>query len=117
METHVIYYGLRRKNRIVALSSCETDAEFGLVEMTDFATDPQVRGAGVAFMLLEHMETEMREQGYRIAYTIARAGSFGMNITFARPWLSIRGHIAAQHVYRRFAGVHERLVEAFETSP
>ena len=84
METHVIYYGLRRKNRIVALSSCETDAEFGLVEMTDFATDPQVRGAGVAFMLLEHMETEMREQGYRIAYTIARAGSFGMNITFAR---------------------------------
>lgn len=84
MNTHVIYFGLRRKNSIVALSSCETDAAFGLVEMTDFATDPQVRGGGVAFLLLEHMEREMRRQGYSLAYTIARAGSFGMNITFAR---------------------------------
>lgn len=84
METHVVYYGLRRKTRIVALSSCEIDAEFGLVEMTDFAADPRVRGKGVAFQLLEHMEREMRGQGCHMAYTIARAGSFGMNITFAR---------------------------------
>ncbi len=84
METHVIYFGLRRRNEIIALSSCETDAAFGLVEMTDFATDPQARGGGLAFVLLEHMEEEMRRQGYHMAYTIARAGSFGMNITFAR---------------------------------
>ncbi len=82
--SHVIYYGLRDKEKLVALGSCETDAPLGLVEMTDFAIAPGARGAGIAQRLLAHMEREMHDLGLHMAYTIARAGSFGMNVSFAR---------------------------------
>jgi len=52
--------------------------------MTDFATLPSHRGRGIATHLLGVMDTHAREAGVRVAYTIARACSFGMNITFGR---------------------------------
>lgn len=84
MASHVVYFGVWRKGRLVALSSAETDREDLNVEMTDFATLPERRGQGYARMLLTRMEQAMREEGIRTAYTIARALSPGMNITFAR---------------------------------
>lgn len=84
MTSHVVYFGVWRKGRLVALSSAETDREDGNVEMTDFATLPERRGQGYARMLLARMEQAMREEGMATAYTIARAISPGMNITFAR---------------------------------
>ncbi len=41
-------------------------------------------GNGYALFLLIHMEQEMTRLGFRTAYTIARAQSTGMNITFAK---------------------------------
>jgi putative beta-lysine N-acetyltransferase len=52
--------------------------------MTDFATLPSHRGRGIATRLLGLMDLRAREAGVRVAYTIARASSFGMNITFGR---------------------------------
>jgi putative beta-lysine N-acetyltransferase len=52
--------------------------------MTDFATLPAYRGRGLATRLLGLMGCQAIESGVRVAYTIARAVSFGMNITFAR---------------------------------
>ena len=91
MESHVIYFGLRQQGELMALASCETDEHTGLVEMTDFATDREARGAGIAYHLLAHMDRRMTEAGFRTAYTIARAVSYGMNITFARRGYSYAG--------------------------
>jgi putative beta-lysine N-acetyltransferase len=52
--------------------------------MTDFATLPHFRGKGLATALLVDMENEMKNQKIRTLFTIARALSPGMNITFAR---------------------------------
>lgn len=84
MDSHVIYFGAWREGRLAALSSAEMDAEAGNIEMTDFATEPEHRGSGLATRLLATMEAEMRARGLKTAYTIARAVSFGMNITFAK---------------------------------
>jgi putative beta-lysine N-acetyltransferase len=84
MATHVVYFGVWSDGELVALSSAETDREARNVEMTDFATLPERRGNGYARMLLARMETAMRNEGICTAYTIARAISPGMNITFAR---------------------------------
>ncbi|UWX57136.1 putative beta-lysine N-acetyltransferase [Chlorobaculum sp. MV4-Y] len=54
------------------------------VEMTDFATLPDFRGRNLALHLLAAMEAAMRRKGMRTAYTIARALSPGMNVTFAK---------------------------------
>lgn len=84
MHSHVRYFGVFDREQLVALASSEIDAVGQNVEMTDFATLPEYQGKGLAGFLLAHMETVMREAGLFTAYTIARAVSYGMNITFAR---------------------------------
>jgi beta-lysine N6-acetyltransferase len=60
------------------------DTANGAVEMTDFATLPELRGQGAAQSLLLAMEEAMRARGLQLAFTIARAYSAGMNVTFAK---------------------------------
>jgi putative beta-lysine N-acetyltransferase len=87
----VRYFGCRLSGKLVALSSAEMDSEGLNVEMTDFATLPDYRGHGLAAHLLARMEAEMADAGMLTAYTIARAYSFGMNITFARAGYEFAG--------------------------
>lgn len=84
MASHVAYFGIWDEGLLMALSSAEMDREGQNAEMTDFATLPDSRGSGLASSLLHQMEAEMKRQGMLTAYTIARAPSFGINITFAR---------------------------------
>jgi putative beta-lysine N-acetyltransferase len=91
MADQVVYFGVWRGERLIALSSAERDFSGGNVEMTDFATLPEFRGLGLAGFLLDHMDKAMAAAGFKTAYTIARAVSFGMNITFARRGYSFAG--------------------------
>ena len=91
MKSHIDYFGVRRKARLVALSSAEMDHRGANVEMTDFATLPSHRGHGFAVLLLRAMEAAMRERRMITAYTIARAVSPGMNITFAKMGYTFSG--------------------------
>ena len=63
--------------------------------MTDFATLPSHRGRGLATHLLGRMDGAARTAGERVAYTIARAVSFGMNITFARRGYAFGGTLVS----------------------
>lgn len=78
-------------DRLVAASSMEPGGAPGAVEMTDFATLPACRGRGLATRLLAAMERGARAAGVRVAFTIARARSYGMNITFGRRGYGFRG--------------------------
>lgn len=84
MASHIIYLGIFEGDRLVAIASAEMDRDGCNAEMTDFATLPDQRGRGLAGYLLERLEEVAAEEGILTAYTIARAYSFGMNITFAR---------------------------------
>jgi len=84
MRSHVEYFGVRRAGELIALASSEMDPRGLNVEMTDFATLPAHRGLGLGTVLLREMERAMTGKGMLTAYTIARAVSPGMNITFAR---------------------------------
>jgi putative beta-lysine N-acetyltransferase len=84
MYDKTVYFGVWCGGRIAALSSAEMDPSSCSAEMTDFATLPEYRGNGLALYLLKQMEEAMKSRNIRSLYTIARAYSFGMNITFAR---------------------------------
>ncbi len=84
MQNHVAYFGAEFDHQLAALASSEMDAENQNVEMTDFATLPPYRGGSLSVVLLEKMESVVQNQSMKTAYTIARAVSVGMNITFAR---------------------------------
>ena len=109
MKGPVRYFCVREEKRIVALGASEMDLDYGGVEMTDFATRPGRRGRGLAFHLLKKMEGEMAGMGMRTAYTIARALSPGMNMTFVKGLYhyggllinntNISGRIESMHVW------------------
>jgi len=91
MASHVIYQGVFERERLVAIASAELDREGRNAEMTDFATLPDQRGRGLAGGLLHRLEQVAHQEGILTAYTIARAYSFGMNITFARGGYAFAG--------------------------
>jgi len=93
MQTHVTYFGAEIDGGLAALASAEMDREAANVEMTDFATLPEQAGNNLSLHLLHRMEKVMQEQDIRTAYTIARAASPAMNITFARAGYSVAGRL------------------------
>lgn len=93
MASHVDYFGIWEEDKLIALSSAEMDVKAGNVEMTDFATDPPHRGQGLAIILLAEMEKAMQARKIPTAYSIARAASFGMNITFAKMGYTFAGSL------------------------
>jgi putative beta-lysine N-acetyltransferase len=84
MRSHVCYFVAEIDGKIAAASSGEMDIENRNAEMTDFATLPDHLGNGLAVHLLKFMEPEMKQRGIATLYTIARAISPGMNITFSK---------------------------------
>lgn len=84
MRSHIDYYGVKIEEKIVALASTEKDCENFNAEMTDFATLPAYRGQNLATYLLYFMEQNACKENIQTAYTIARAYSTGMNVTFAK---------------------------------
>jgi putative beta-lysine N-acetyltransferase len=84
MQEDIRFFSVRKDGELAAVSSSEIYRQDSFVEMTDFATDPRHTGLNLASHLLERMEDEMMDEGIRVAYTICRACSFPINITFAR---------------------------------
>ncbi|MCY1722732.1 putative beta-lysine N-acetyltransferase [Prolixibacteraceae bacterium Z1-6] len=84
MQNKVQYFGIKINNKLIALASAEVDAENQNAEMTDFATLPAYQGNNLSVSLLNAMEEEMKVQGIKTLYTIARLKSIGMNKTFIR---------------------------------
>lgn len=84
MADNVTYAGVWKEDELIALASAEVDSAGSHAEMTDFATDPACRGKGLAHLLLAQLENLMVQTRIQTCYTIARATSFGMNITFAK---------------------------------
>jgi putative beta-lysine N-acetyltransferase len=93
MQTHVSYFGAESSDELAALASAEMDREAANVEMTDFATQPVYTGNNLALHLLYHMEKAMHNQNINTAYTIARAASPAMNITFSRAGYNFAGRL------------------------
>jgi putative beta-lysine N-acetyltransferase len=84
MAKNVLYSGIWKGSQLLALASAEIDHQNSHAELTDFATDFDWRGHGLANLLLQHLEKELQLFEIKTCYTIARATSYGMNICFAQ---------------------------------
>lgn len=84
MKDEVQYYGVESKGKLIALASSEMDKKGLNAEMTDFATPKENRGKKLSLLLLQEMERQMKEQGFKTLYTMSRLNSVGMNKTFLR---------------------------------
>ena len=93
MKANFYYFCIEIDNKMVALSSFELFGNSNSVEMTDFATLPDFRGKGFAGILLREMESQAMKKGFKTSFTVARAVSPGMNITFAKNGYTYGGRL------------------------
>ena len=84
MNKNINYFGIFENEKLVALASSEMDLVNLNTEMTDFATLHEYRGNNFSFHLLKEMEKDAKAKGIKTAYTIARAKSTGINMTFTK---------------------------------
>jgi putative beta-lysine N-acetyltransferase len=83
LQGSIRYFVIKKAHLLAAVASCEIDGENKNAEVTDFATASLFRGHGFARLLLHAMETELKKEGIRLAYTICRAGFGPINTVFA----------------------------------
>ena len=93
MESNVYYSCITKNNKIVAISSADIDFMHQVAEMTDCAVLPDYRGKGLVAILLRFLETKIQRLKLRSLYTLARATSAPMNMTFARLNYSFTGRL------------------------
>ncbi|MCD4652811.1 putative beta-lysine N-acetyltransferase [bacterium] len=93
MQSHIDYFGIETDGGLVAVSSAEVNKVAANVEMTDFATLPEWRGNKFSQHLLARMENEIKKKNIKTAYTIARAMSPGMNVTFSKAGYQFGGRL------------------------
>lgn len=93
MQSHIDYFCIETEGKIIALSSAELDLIAQNAEMTDFAALPSWRGNRLSQHLLSLMEDEVKKKNIKTAYTIARAVSPGMNVTFRKAGYEFGGRL------------------------
>src|SRR5690606_38206269 len=64
-----IYFGIWDNDKLIGVSTAETDFDNKNAEMTDFAVLPEYRGQNLASHLLGFMEKEMKTEGIKTVYT------------------------------------------------
>lgn len=83
MRRNIIYRAFSDPTgHIVAAASADLNHKDSNAELTDCATLPEHRGAGMMQHLIASLETDLREHGILTGYSLARARSHGMNRVF-----------------------------------
>lgn len=91
MQTHVTFYGVFVGDILVSAASAEVDHRNRNSEITDCATLPEHRGKGLLSNLIMLLEKEMWVQKIAALYSLARAGSYGMNAALCRLGYEYKG--------------------------
>ena len=84
MGDNTEYAGVFLGNELVSIASAEKSPEYLNAEMTDFATSRGNRGNSFSLIILRFLEERLAACGYKTLYTIARALSAPMNVTFKK---------------------------------
>ena len=83
MRKSSIFFGIWLGESIVALSCAEIDSASHSAELNHLATLAEYRGHGLGAHLLQQMEEHLWQLGIRSLFSVTRAYSFGINLTFA----------------------------------
>ncbi|MTH52027.1 putative beta-lysine N-acetyltransferase [Bacillus mangrovi] len=79
MEEGTVYMIVEEKGETVSAASAETDFVNRNAEISDCATLPGYRNQGLLKQLITALEKELAGMEIYSAYSLSRAGSFGMN--------------------------------------
>lgn len=103
MQTHVTFFGAFAGDKLVSAASADMDLHNRNAEITDCATLPEYRGKGLLNNLIRTLEQELSTINIGTLYSLARAGSYGMNAALYRLGYDYRGRFINNcHIGGRF---------------
>lgn len=84
IEQYHEFYGLFEQGELIVSSILKINQKESSVEIVDFATHPKYRGQNLSYYLVQETKTTMEERGLKTIYSLVRATSYGLNITFSK---------------------------------
>lgn len=101
MATRTVFKGIFKEGRLISAAAAEIKEH--RAEITDCATLKKHRGEGLLTHLLQALEDEMRVGRIEVLFSLARAGSFGMNAVLHRGQYAYSGRFINNcHIGGRF---------------
>ncbi|PKM76108.1 MAG: putative beta-lysine N-acetyltransferase [Firmicutes bacterium HGW-Firmicutes-15] len=84
MSEHVLFKLAEENGEIISIASADMDKLNLNAEITDCATYPEHRGRGILPSLIYSLEADLKEKGFRTAYSLSRAVNLGINKALSR---------------------------------
>lgn len=94
IKSGTLFCVIEHEQKIISAASADVNSTYHNAEITDCATLPEHRKAGLMKHLVDKLENELFERNIYCAYSIARALSFGMNAVFYQKGYMYKGRLA-----------------------
>ncbi|GGB55154.1 putative beta-lysine N-acetyltransferase [Fictibacillus barbaricus] len=94
IKSGTLFCVIEHEQKIISAASADVNSTYHNAEITDCATLPEHRKAGLMKHLVDQLENELFDRNIYCAYSIARALSFGMNAVFHQKGYMYKGRLA-----------------------
>lgn len=94
------FYGLFENGELLVSAIVAIHEEEANIEIVDFTTHPDYRGQNLSYFLVQHMKEQMKSYRCKTMYTMVRATSYGLNITFSKHGFQLAGTLTNNCVVR-----------------
>ncbi|WP_419212642.1 GNAT family N-acetyltransferase [Maribacter sp. X9] len=85
------FYGLFEKDQLLVSTILAVHKEEANMEIVDFITHPDYRGQNLSYFLVQHIKEKKVNSWCKTIYTMVRATSYGLNITFSKHGFVLAG--------------------------
>lgn len=103
----VVFLAAFAGRSLVSAASAHVDGQNNNAEISDCATAPDYRGQGLLTALLDQLAEEMWQRRTGVLYSLARAGSVGMNMSLHKLGYGYRGRLINNcHIAGRFENMN-----------
>lgn len=85
------FYGLFQDGELLVSAILAVNSSESNMEIVDFITHPNYRGQNLSYFLVQEIKQQMDDLKCKTVYTMVRATSYGLNITFSKHGFLLAG--------------------------
>jgi putative beta-lysine N-acetyltransferase len=84
VERNHEFYGLFKEEELLVSAILKMNKKDSNVEIVDFATHPDYKGQNLSYYLVQKIKRNIDQSDYKTIYSLVRATSYGLNITYSK---------------------------------
>tara|TARA_R110002012_G_scaffold263456_2_gene446402 strand:+ start:41379 stop:42221 length:843 start_codon:yes stop_codon:yes gene_type:complete len=85
------FYGLFDEGELIVSAILQINVKQSNIEIVDIATHPNFRGQNLSYYVLQEIKQKSSELGCKTLFSLVRATSYGLNITFSKHGFHLGG--------------------------